>query len=152
MNVAKVEKPDQKKSPPKGEKEGAMTNNSSTYNSNKNEELSSPTNKAEKEIKFPSEVNSSQDVINVVLKKPKEIVIDPKIILERKFTCLKLLVRSKFLNKTDLQNYLCFRKDITTEAIHNFISVLRVDQQVVEDKLKVFKDVINPLKLENSCS
>jgi hypothetical protein len=157
LNVNKVDKKEEVKDKSEGkkqiiiEKESVLTNNSTSYGSNKNEDFPSPSSIAEKEIKFPTAAEpivSATDDQSISKSKPArkiEVVVDPKILMQRRILCLKFVVRS-YLKKNEIPLYMGIHKSISKAAVENLVGNFKSELKAAEKNLATFKEVIIRLK------
>jgi hypothetical protein len=169
--MAKVEKKeerkenvDMKKLINTNEKESLMTNISSNYGSNKNEDLPSPSNINNKvEIKFPTSINNEPNsethndhTLNIdktnsntinnenQVKKTKEIkeeVIDPQELFDKRNKCLQYVL-DLFLNKNEVPMFLGVNKKLANSAITHLRQIFKAEYTSIEDKIKHIKEVL----------
>ncbi len=171
VSMAKVEKKEERKENVDVkkhintiEKESLMTNISSNYGSNKNEDLPSPSNINNKvEIKFPTSTNNepnsqtnndhslNTDKINSntinnenQVKKTNEIkeeVIDPQVLFDRRNKCLQFII-DLFLNKNEFPMFLGVNKTLASSAVTHLRQIFKTEYNSIEEKIKHIKEVL----------
>lgn len=149
------------------EKETLKTNNTSNYGSNnKNENLSSPSNEVENNdnkylIMVTSTENTNDNIIynsttnlekiSVVVTMPIQVVenkvipkveekIDLQVLIERKNTCIQYAI-DRFVGKYEIPSLLGVNKKIAKSGINHLVKIIKNEIPLIEEKLKVLKEV-----------